>query len=336
MKQKAAGSCAQTLLWPGGGGQREDDKVPRPVCDESHPNNISDNFLHVTPAGDASHADLGTPWKDRQTRRAGEREEGRRRGGEGRGDVLDWRMFLESWCNYWVSFQCDRSHDKNDNNARPPSEFSECAPLFMLMTQLPMLGWLCSQAWNKLRGGCRQHFHCIPPVAVPITTASPILSPPTADQMLMAHAALRWLTIISLASTAHINRVTVGTGRMKCYQSHSCRSSAHGGVGNLLWRRRCATPLQIRTWRSLTEVIFKRHARDMRRVLFSHYWELFAFFPHGRGTCWFLKSQCQCWDSGSLTLSFFKAKIAEFLFQSGLKKPLEPIWDTRTKIQIIT
>lgn len=138
-------------------------------------------------------------------------------GGEGRGDVLDWRMFWESWCNYWVSFQCDRAHDKNDNNARPPSEFSECAPLFMLMTQLPMLGWLCSQAWNKLRGGCRQHFHCIPPVAVPITTASPILSPPTADQMLMAHAALRWLTIISLASTAHINRVTVGTGRLKCY-----------------------------------------------------------------------------------------------------------------------
>lgn len=209
--------CADPSVTRGGGGQREDDRVPWPVCDESHPNNIRDNFLHVTPAGDASHADLGTPWKDRQTRRAGEREEGRRRGGEGRGDVLDWRMFLESWCNYWVSFQCDRSHDKNDNNARPPSEFSECAPLFMLMTQLPMLGWLCSQAWNKLRGGCRQHFHCIPPVAVPITTASPILSPPTADQMLMAHAALRWLTIISLASTAHINRVTVGTGRLKCY-----------------------------------------------------------------------------------------------------------------------
>ena len=60
--------------------------MPWPVGDESHPNNIRDNFLHVTPAGDASHADLGTSWKDTPTRRDGEREEGEEgRGGEGRG-----------------------------------------------------------------------------------------------------------------------------------------------------------------------------------------------------------------------------------------------------------
>lgn len=195
-----------------------------------------------------------------------------------------------------------------------PLSLVSVLPLFMLMTQLPMLGWLCSQAWNKLRGGCRQHFHCIPPVAVPITTASPILSPPTADQMLMAHAALRWLTIISLASTAHINRVTVGTGRMKCYQSHSCRSSAHGGVGNLLWRRRCATPLQIRTWRSLTEVIFKRHARDMRRVLFSHYGSCLPFFRTGGAHVGFWKASANAGIQDLWLWAFLKQRSPNFCF----------------------
>lgn len=55
-----------------------------------------------------------------------------------------------------------------------------------------------------------QHFHYTALIAVFIITVSPILSSPqTADQMLMAHAAVCWLTIISMAFTAHIKRVTV-------------------------------------------------------------------------------------------------------------------------------
>lgn len=63
-------------------------------------------------------------------------------GGEGRGgetSLID-ECFEKADVITECLFSVTALMTKNDNNARPPSEFSECAPLFMLMTQLPMLG----------------------------------------------------------------------------------------------------------------------------------------------------------------------------------------------------
>lgn len=195
-------------------------------------------------AGDASHADLwtveSTPHKEGQWESRGWRgDEWERVWMRGDHHWLTNGVFESAYfCDYWLdSFKVDQSHDKNSKQVLTDISF----PMFMLMTHLYMVGWLCSQAWNKLQWSHHQYFHYIALIAVFIITVSPILiSPPTANQRLMAHAAVCWVTIISLALTAHIKRVTfVDEPEIQAsqgfLQSHSCIMTAHSHVGKQPW-----------------------------------------------------------------------------------------------------